>query len=75
LPIVQFKKITEANEILSNPEKRELYDKYGMEGVKNGGGGQGDINDLLGGLFGFGGGGRKESGPKKMKGKLRELNV
>jgi len=27
-----------ANEILSNPEKRDLYDKYGMDGVKDGGG-------------------------------------
>ena len=35
----QFREISEANEILSNPEKKELYDKYGMEGVKNGGGG------------------------------------
>jgi len=29
--------LTEAYEILGNPEKKELYDKYGMDGVKNGG--------------------------------------
>lgn len=51
----KFKKLTEAYEILGNPEKKELYDRYGMEGVKNGGGG-GDMNDILGSFFGFGGG-------------------
>jgi len=57
---------------LSNPEKRQLYDDYGEEGVKNGGppGGSGG----LGGLFEmFGGGSRKPSGPKKGKPKLMEL--
>jgi len=48
--------LTEAYEVLSNPEKKELYDKYGVEGVKNGGGGGGDMGDILGSLFGFGGG-------------------
>ncbi|CAD8057724.1 unnamed protein product [Paramecium primaurelia] len=67
----KFKKLTEAYEILSNPEKKDLYDRFGMEGVKNGGGG-GDMSDIFSHFFG---GGRKESGPKKMKAKLRELEV
>ena len=50
--------MTEAYEILSNPEKKDLYDRFGMEGVKNGGGG-GDMGDIFSHFFG-GGGGRKE---------------
>ena len=33
----KFKDITQAYEVLSNPEKRDLYDKGGMEAVNNGG--------------------------------------
>jgi len=45
-----FKEITVAYEVLSDPEKRALYDKYGEEGVRDGGGmssGFGDIFDIL----------------------------
>lgn len=71
----KFKKISEANEILSNPEKRDLYDKYGMEGVQAGGnpngmGGFGDIFSFFGG-----GGGRRDTGPKKGKPKLIEVQI
>lgn len=37
LPL-QFKEISNAYDVLSNPEKRELYDKYGEDGLKEGGG-------------------------------------
>jgi len=33
-----FKKIGEAYECLSNQNKRSIYDQYGKEGLKNGGG-------------------------------------
>lgn len=71
LIIIKFKKLTEAYEILSNPEKKDVYDRYGMEGLKNGGG-AGDMGDIFSQFFG-GGGGRKDNGPKKMKAKMREL--
>ena len=60
----KFQELNAAYEVLSDKEKRDLYDKYGEDGVKDGGRGGGmDISDL----FGFGGGRRQEAGPKKGK--------
>lgn len=45
-----------AYEVLSDPEKRKLYDKYGEEGLKQqGGGGFHDPFDVFRNAFGFGG--------------------
>src|SRR5947209_14079264 len=62
----KFKEAAEAYEVLSDPERRSIYDRYGHEGLRSGGyapsfegfGSFADIFDafLGGNLFGFGGG-------------------
>jgi len=63
----KFKEISAAHEVLTNQEKREIYDKYGMEGLKEGAGAGGF--DPFGGIFGdiFGGGRGKAGAPKQMR--------
>lgn len=54
--------------VLGNAEKRALYDKYGLEGVKSGGGMGGGMDDLF---EMFGGGGRRGGAAKKQKRKVQ----
>ncbi len=70
----KFKEIGAAYEILSNSEKRALYDKYGLEGVKQGGGMSGfeDIFSMFG-MGGHGGGGRKQK--RKVRPTEREVQA
>ncbi|CAI9105786.1 OLC1v1004799C1 [Oldenlandia corymbosa var. corymbosa] len=57
----KFKELAQAYEVLSDPEKREIYDQYGEDGLKEGmgGGGMHDPFDIFQSFFGggpFGGG-------------------
>ncbi len=64
----RFKEAAEAYEVLSNPEKRALYDQYGHAGPRGGGfdGGFSGMDDILSHFadifgMGFGGGGGRAS--------------
>merc|ERR1712170_35978 len=61
----KFKEINAAYEILSDPDKREAYDKYGLEGVSDDGHPGNMHGEDLFSMF-FGGGSRRgASGPRK----------
>jgi molecular chaperone DnaJ len=59
----KFKEVAEAYEILSDPERRATYDRYGYDGLRGGGyqpsdfGAFGGLSDILDAFFGGGGGG------------------
>jgi molecular chaperone DnaJ len=75
----RFKEITEAYDVLREPNKRAAYDRYGEAGLRGGGAGAGfhhvDLSEALGifmrdfGAFAgfdemFGGGSRSNAGPR-----------
>jgi molecular chaperone DnaJ len=76
----RFKELAEAYEVLSDDQRRQLYDQYGHDGLKSGGyqpgfGDFGSFGDLFNAFFGsggfeqaFGGGGGRRGGRGSMQG-------
>lgn len=77
----KFKEINEAYAILSDPDKRSAYDRFGHAGVRNAGGAQdfnvdfNDFADIFGDLFGFGSMGRSSRRTRNMPRRGDDLQV
>ncbi|WP_397571064.1 molecular chaperone DnaJ [Schlesneria sp. T3-172] len=78
-----FKEAAEAFDVLSDPDKKVRYDRYGHAGVDAGAGGFQDVGDIFDAfgdmfsdLFGAGGGGRRGSaGPRGRKGESLQTSL
>ena len=83
--IASFKEAAEAFDVLSNPEKRARYDRFGHAGVQGaaggGGAGFGDVGDIFeafGDMFGEmlgGGGGRRGGGSRGRRGSSLQTSL
>lgn len=81
-----FKEASEAYSVLGDEEKRRIYDRYGIDGLRNSGRGFGDFSnfsdsvfsgfeDILGSFFGFGGGGGQSRGSRRGRDIGIEVNI
>jgi len=66
----KFKEVEKAKQILLDPQKRKLYDRFGEKGVERGGGGGGDIFDLF-----RGGRTQQSKGPPKPKAISQTIDI
>jgi molecular chaperone DnaJ len=76
----KFKELTFAYEILSDPDKRNTYDSYGLDGLKRGAGvdfeGFGSISDLFDIFFGNGFGATfRQKAPRRGRERGRDMEM
>lgn len=75
----KFKEASEAYDVLSDKEKRGIYDQYGHAGLQGGGGGgspfgnAGGFGDIFGDLFG--GGRQRQRGPQPGRNLQYEMSI
>jgi len=75
--LLQFKAISQAYEVLSDPQKREIYDRGGEKAMREGGVSE-DMHspmDLFDMLFGFGGGTQRRRGPPRGQDVAHKMQV
>eukprot|EP00892_Ulva_mutabilis_P005332 jgi/Ulvmu1/3170/UM015_0211.1 len=76
----KFADINHAYEVLSDEDKRRIYDRYGEEGLKQQGGGRQDAGDIFQnvfGRFGFGGFGfgRQQEEEEEVRGEDIQMRI
>jgi len=64
----KFKEMTRAYDILYDKDKRDIYDKHGMDGIEKGAGGGGDMSDIFS-MFTGGG----HPGAQKKKARVKPI--
>ena len=72
----KFKEIQKAYDILFDREKRDIYDKHGMDGIEKGAGGAGGMDDILNMFMGGGrGGGAPDKAKMRVKPQAKQVEV
>lgn len=73
--MLQFKEIQAAYDVLFDKDKRDIYDKHGMDGLKGGAGGPGGMDDIFSMFMGGGRGGPAQKRQARVKPIAKHVEV